>query len=131
MFSCRQHENISLIETSKIDEDTSIYDPIIDNKIVFFVVGKNIDFNQIDTKNIIREVLKERYLEIKSASKQEISDPFPIIKVYTVEDITCGYLKKHFSDHKPSDIVYEYDNKLLVKTGNGIIKIYHEHVNQQ
>lgn len=115
-------------DSSKLSASDTMYDPVISDEIVFVVMGKDIDFKQLDTKAIVKKLRATKYLEIKPSTKQDISDPAQaIIKVYKVEDITCNYLKKHFSDHAPGDIVYEYDDKLLVKTANGIVKIYSGH----
>jgi hypothetical protein len=115
-------------DSSKIAAADTMYDPVISDEIVFVVIGKDIDFKQLDTKAIVKELRAAKYLEVKPSTKQDLSDPAQaIIKVYKVEDITCNYLKKHFSDHAPGDIVYEYDDKLLVKTANGIVKIYSGH----
>ncbi|MEI6747906.1 MAG: hypothetical protein ACOYMF_04355 [Bacteroidales bacterium] len=125
-IACQQQKKTDL--NKPLAADSSIYDPVPSNDIVFVVLAKDIDFNKIDTKGIVQELRKAKFLQIKPSAKQDISDPAQaIIKVYRVEDITCGYLKKHFSNHSPGDIVYEYDDKLLVKTKDGIIKIFHGH----
>jgi len=95
-------------------------------QVVFVITNKDIDFNQMAIKEIISKIENDS-LEIKALSHELYLKP-QIIKVYKVEDITCPYLKKRFLKDMPGQLVYEYNGKVLVKLKDGIIKVYHSHI---
>lgn len=96
-------------------------------KVVFVLVGKDIDYNKMAIDEITEQIEKDNYLQINSMSPEIFIKP-QIIKVYKVEDITCPYLKTRFKDAHPGELVYEYNDKILVKLNDGVIKLYHNHV---
>ena len=96
-------------------------------KMVFIVVGKGIDYNNMAVKEITDVIQKDSILEVRGVSPEVFIKP-QIIKVYRVEDITCPYLKKRFKENKPGELVYEYNDKILIKLSDGVIKVYHSHV---
>jgi len=96
-------------------------------KIIFVVVGKNIDFNKMAVDDIVNQIEKDSILEIKQITPELKLKP-QIIKVYRVDDITCPYLKKRFGGNAAGEIVYEYNGKILIKLNDGVIKVYHGHV---
>jgi hypothetical protein len=95
-------------------------------KVVFFITNKNIDFEKMDLDKIIEIIKKDSLLEINGISVELKMEP-QIIKVYRIEDITCPYLKKRFKNNKPGELVYEYNDKILVKLNDGVIKVFHTH----
>ena len=98
-------------------------------KVVFVVSDKNIDFNKMAIDEIIDEIQKDNLLQIKQLSPEIYLKP-QIIKVYRIEDITCPYLKKRFLLNNPGELVYEYNDKILIKLKDGVIKVYHSHINK-
>lgn len=96
-------------------------------KVVFIVVGKNIDYNKMNIDEISVLIQRDSILQINQITPELKLNP-QIIKVYKVEDITCPYLKKRFKDNKPGELVYEYNDKILIKLSDGVIKVYHSHV---
>jgi len=98
-------------------------------KVVFVVSDKNIDFNKMAIDEIIDEIQKDSILQIKKLSPEIYLKP-QIIKVYRIEDITCPYLKKRFILNNPGELVYEYNDKILIKLKDGVIKVYHSHINK-
>jgi methionyl-tRNA formyltransferase len=77
---------------------------------------------------IINIIKKDNILFVEPLINTEIQLKPQIIKCYRVEDITCSYLKNRFQEFLPGSIVYEYSDKILVKTREGVIKIYHIHI---
>lgn len=99
-------------------------------KVVFVVVGKDIDYNKMDIDTIVDIIQKDSILEIKPITPEFYIKP-QIIKVYKVEDITCPFLKKRFKDRHPGELVYEYNGKILIKLNDGVIKVYHNHIEKE
>lgn len=97
-------------------------------KIVFVLTSNDIDLDTTSIDNIINEFIKsDSIFTIKSTSNEIYLKP-QVIKAYRLENISCGYLKRKFKDLDPSTIIYEYNDKLLVKAKDGVIKIYHYHL---
>lgn len=117
-ISCQHIENKQSVAPKK---DTIVSAP----KIVFVVIGKGIDFDKMEIDTIINKIIhSDSVLELKSISPEIYTKP-QIIKAYRVEDITCPYLKERFKKYEPGYVVYQYNDKLLVKAKDGVIKIYH------
>jgi len=114
-----------MIEKTTID---SIKKPTL--KVVFVVVGKDIDYDKMNIDTIVDIIQKDSILEIKSMTPEFYIKP-QIIKVYRVEDITCPFLKKRFKDRHHGELVYEYNGKILIKLNDGVIKVYHNHVEKE
>lgn len=117
--STNKINDIKKENVSKISNDPK-------SKIIFVIIGKNIDFNKMEIDDIVDQIQKDSILEIKKLSPEIYIKP-QIIKVYLVEDITCNYLKKRFDKNMAGEIVYEYNGKLLIKLNDGVIKVYHGH----
>jgi hypothetical protein len=96
-------------------------------KIVFLVVAKDVDFNTMATPDIVKQIEADSMVTMKSTGFLDVGSGTKVIKVYKVEDITCPYLKKRFRENKPGEMVYEYNGKMLVKCTDGVIKVYHGH----
>ena len=77
-------------------------------------------------KEITEKILEDSIVQIRAKSPEFTQEP-QVIKVYHIGNITCNFLKNKFKDKDPGELVYEYDNKVLVKLKDGIIKVYHEH----
>lgn len=102
-----------------------VYTPQV--KVVFIVTNPDIDFNQMDIVEVTNIITQDSILHISPLSPELYIKP-QIIKVYRVEDITCPYLKKRFKNNKPGELVYEYNDKVLIKLKDGVIKVYHSHL---
>ena len=125
VISCNtEQKKPVVIEKPKIDS------VITYPKIVFLVIGKNIDFDKMEIDTIIKKILvSDSILLIKPISPEVQMQP-KIVKVYKIDNITCPYLKKRFKDFEPGYVVYQYGDKILVKAKNGVIKIYHYDMNE-
>jgi len=96
-------------------------------KVVFVVVAKNVDFKTMKTPDIVKQIEADSSVVMKSTGFLDVGPGTKVVKVYKVEDITCPYLKKRFQANNPGEMVYEYNGKMLVKCSNGVIKLYHGH----
>lgn len=105
------------------------HDSIQKLKVVFIITNKDIDFNQMAINEVIDKIETDTLL-IKAISPELYFKP-QIIKVYKVEDITCPYLKQRFVKDVPGQLVYEYNGKVLVKLKDGVIKVYHSHLEKK
>lgn len=99
-------------------------------KVVFVVTNPDIDFNQMDITEVTNIITQDSILQISPLSAELYLKP-QVIKVYKIEDITCPYLKKKFKDNKPGELVYEYNGKVLIKLKDGVIKVYHSHLDEK
>lgn len=125
LFSCHE-PNKPVVQISQMKTKTDSINKIPKLKVVFVLVGKNIDFNKMAIDEITDQIEKDNYFQINSTNPEIFIKP-QIIKVYRVEDITCPYLKKRFKDNNPGELVYEYNGKILLKVNDGVLKLYHNH----
>ena len=120
IFACNRtvkQEPISL--TAKIDSIHNL--PKI--KIVFILSNPNINVDTMDIDEITDKILTDSVIQISQITPEFYIKP-QIVKVYTVEDITCSYLKERFKNNRPGELVYEYNGKILIKLNDGVIKVY-------
>lgn len=123
LVSCQQEKK----EPIKQEKSTEI---VTTPKIIFVVVGKNLNFNEMKIDTVIKTIFKyDSLLLLKQINADFYMKP-QIIKAYNVEDITCTYLKERFKEYEPGTVVFEYSGKLLVKTKDGVIKVYHYHLEE-
>ena len=126
LTSCTENKPVQ--ETKKTD---TIVASLSIPKIHYVLVGKNIDFNLMEIDSVMKTILEKDSFMIVKPISTELQLKSEVIKVYKVEDITCPYLKTRFKDNQPSDIVFEYSGKLLVKCKDGVIKVYHFHYDEK
>ena len=121
-LSCQQQSQNTPVVNEKKDSIQKI-------KIVFIITNKDIDFNQMAINEVIDKIENDT-LEVKALSPELYLKP-QIIKVYKVEDITCPYLKERFVKDIPGQLVYEYNGTVLVKLKDGVIRVYHSHLEKK
>lgn len=122
IFACNRTVDMKTsIESKKID--TTHIQKV---KIVFILSNPNIDINSMDLDEISNKILSDSILQITALSEEFYIKP-QFVKVYKIEDITCPFLKERFKNNKPGELVYEYNDKILIKLNDGIIKVYHTH----
>lgn len=122
LFSCDNSMIDKKIETTQT-KDTIVNVP----KIVFILIGKNIDFNTMEIDSVIKILKIDSTLTVKPINKEIYLKP-QIIKVYKSEDLKCNYLKEKFKEYEPGYLLYEYNDKMIIKAKNGVMKIYHYHL---
>ena len=123
-ISCNRTPDIKIVTENQPVIDSTTLVPKI--KIVFVLSNPNIDINSMNLNEITDKILSDSILQISSKSQELYIKP-QIVKVYKIEDITCPFLKKRFKDNKPGELVYEYNDKVLIKLSDGVIKVYHSH----
>jgi hypothetical protein len=128
--SCGGEKKKVVVEQPKQHKQDTIK-TIYAAKIVYILVGKHIDFDKMLIDTVIKTIQREDTVMMVKPLSNEIHLNSQIIKVYRVEDITCPYLKRRFQNYHPSDVVFEYNDKLLVKCKDGIMKVYHIHVDEK
>ncbi len=96
-------------------------------KIVFVVSNPGVDVNSMAIKEVVDCIMGDSLLMARPISKEVSADPL-YVKVYRIDQIECNYLRKKFADRLPGELVYEYDDRVLIKLNDGIIKVYHSHV---
>lgn len=45
------------------------------------------------------------------------------VKIFDAENITNSYFLNRYGNYKPGEVVTEYDNKLIIRTNDGLVKI--------
>jgi hypothetical protein len=95
-------------------------------KIVFVISNPDVDVNRMAIWEVVECITGDSLLMARPINKEISVDPL-CVKVYMVDQIECNYLKKKFADRLPGELVYEYNNRVLIKLNDGIIKVYHNH----
>lgn len=81
-----------------------------------------VNFQIMGVKDVIR-IVKSFGVESQGATVKGVSGDYKINKIFEASEITDELLVSIYKDYSPGHILLKYDNKILIKTLDGIVKI--------
>ena len=73
-------------------------------------------------KDVIR-IVKSFGVESQGANVKGVRGDYKINKIFEASEISDELLVSIYKNHSPGHILLKYDNKILIKTLDGIVKI--------